>query len=158
MLHLPATQSLLHADTNKPSQADSRRIAHGRCSQAELAVFLGHFLANGGESTDVHQAAKQTFPEHDGENEPDSRDEWVHGVRGEANKIEDLQDRRCVQRADADEGQRRAGDENTELVDCAVCWVEGSEVRERSGLEGEKECWRHSLVDGIFSHVDEEEG
>jgi hypothetical protein len=157
MLHLPPTKRLLHANTNKSSQTNPRRIAHSRRSQTELAVLLRHLFPDSGESTDVHQATEQTLPEHNGENEPDGRDERVHGVHCEADKIEDLEDRGRVERADADEGERGARDEDAELVDCAVCRIEGAEVREWAGFKREEKRWGYALVDGVLGYINEEE-
>lgn len=157
MLHLPPTKRPLHPNTNKPSQTNPRGIAHSRRPQTELAVLFGHFLADSGERADVHQAAQQTFPEDYGEDEPDARDERVHCVGREGDEVEDLQDRGRVERSHADEGEGGARDEDAELIDCTVGWVEGAKVLEGGGIEGEEESWGYALVDGVFGHVDEEE-
>ena len=59
---------------------------------------------------------------------------------------------------DAEEGSRGARDEDADLVEEAIGWVEGAVVVERGGGEGEEEVGDEGGVDGVFGDVDEEEG
>lgn len=59
---------------------------------------------------------------------------------------------------DANEGVRRAGDEDPDLVDCVVGWVGVAVAVEGHFGEREEECGGDALVDGVFANVDKEEG
>ena len=69
-----------------------------------------------------------------------------------------MQEGRCVEGVDAEEGCGGAGEEDAELVDGVVGWVEGAVLGEGCLVEGKEEGRRDALVDGVFGDVDEEEG
>ena len=52
------------------------------------------------------------------------------------------------------EGCGGARDEDTDLVNGAVCAVEGAVFVERRGFEREKQSWCDALVDGVLGDVD----
>ena len=59
---------------------------------------------------------------------------------------------------DTQEGRGGAGEEDADLVDGVVGWVEGAELGEGRVAEGEEQGGTDALVDGVFGDVDEEEG
>ena len=58
----------------------------------------------------------------------------------------------------AEEGSRRARDEDAGLVDGVVGWIEGTVVFEGAFFQGEQEGRCHPLIYGVFGYVDEKEG
>lgn len=58
---------------------------------------------------------------------------------------------------EAKEWGRGSGNEDTKLVDSAVCWVKIAVGWERGCGEGKEECGRHAEVYSIFGYVDKEE-
>lgn len=55
---------------------------------------------------------------------------------------------------DAEKWRGGSRDENADLVDCVVRWVEGSIFFERGFLQRKQECRRNALVNGVFCNVD----
>lgn len=54
---------------------------------------------------------------------------------------------------DSNERCGRSRNEDSNLVNGIVCWIEFPELLERRLLKWEQECWRYSLVDGVFGNV-----
>lgn len=77
-------------------------------------------------------------------------------MRDEDQKVGYLEHGGKVERADADERRRGSGDEDADLVEKIIKWVERSEVCERSGRQREEQGWCYTLVDGVFGDVYEE--
>jgi hypothetical protein len=59
---------------------------------------------------------------------------------------------------DAEEWSRRARNEDTDLVDGIISWVEGTEFSEWGIGERKEESWSHTLIYGVFSDVYEKKG
>ena len=79
-------------------------------------------------------------------------------MKREEDEIGNLKYRRWVEAMDTDERERRARDEDADLVDEGVGGVEGTVRGKWGGGEGKEEGWGDALVDGVFGNVDEEEG
>lgn len=59
---------------------------------------------------------------------------------------------------EAEEWGGGSRDEDTKLVDSAVCWVERAVGWERGFGKWKEECGCNAEVYGIFGHIDKEEG
>lgn len=133
MIHLPPTQPHLNRHTNKPRNTDPRTIAHTRCPETKLPILLGHIIRNLGKRANVDQAAQQALPENHNAHDVVRGDEVEERVQCQQREVEDLQERREVQRVDADEGRAGPGDEDADLVDGVVGAVEGAVFVEGAG-------------------------
>lgn len=155
---LPVTNPDLQGHAQKAGGADPRTIAHAGSAEAKLAIARRHALLDFGEGVHVDQAAEQTLPKDDGEDEPHVGQKGEESVGGQQDEVEALEQGRRVQGVDAEQGQRGAREEDAGLVEGVVGRVEGAVVAEGGGGERKEERGRYTLVDGVFSHVDQEKG
>lgn len=76
-------------------------------------------------------------------------------MRSQQDKVANLQDTWQIQGVEADEGSAGAGDEDADLVDGIVGWIEGTILAERRVVEWEEECRSDALIDRVFGNVHE---
>lgn len=128
MAHLPTTKENFPRHTQEARYTNSRGIAHGRSAQREFPILLGDSVGDLCKGIHVNQAAQQSFPEDDQEDDIDIGDETKHGVEGQEDEIRDLEERGDIEMVDAEERGRRARDENSGLVDGIVGGIKGAEI------------------------------
>lgn len=132
MRHLPPTQPSLKTHTEEGGKTNASGVADRCCRETEFALLAWDLVGDISESVDVHQSTQKTFPEDDGKDNVDGGYEAKEGLHGQDDEIEKLQHRRQVEAAaNTNERYRGARDEDADLVDGIVCWVEVPEAFKR---------------------------
>lgn len=118
MPYLPVAQPCLDPKPDHTGHHYASAVTYGRRAQRKFSLLLRHSVPNLSEGVDIDEAAQETFPEDDGENDIDRGKEEIKRVEDEDYEIEALEEGWRVEVVDSKERERGAGDEDAELVDC----------------------------------------
>ena len=94
MPNLPIAKPYLEHHTYKSCNTYTTRIANSRRRQRELTILWGDFFGDFGKGVDVYQTTEQAFPENDGEDNVDTRDEVEQRMQRQNRQVDYLQERR----------------------------------------------------------------
>lgn len=106
MRNLPIAQPHFPPHTQEARNTDARRVTDGSGTERKLPHLKGHTLTNFGKGVDIHNAAEQSLPEDDEENQPNIGNETEERLEREEQQIDHLQQRGDVDVVNAQEWSR----------------------------------------------------